>query len=147
MSDLVPPAPGHTLTVDQLNEHRGALNTAMGITLTEASPQRCVAGMPVEGNTQPYGILHGGASVVLAETLGSTGAALHAATLGKIAVGLEISASHHRAARSGIVTGTATSVSLGGTVATYEVVITDEQDRRLCTSRVTCILRDAPPGD
>ena len=68
--------------------------------------------MPVEGNTQPYGLLHGGASVVLAETLGSIGAALHAGPAG-IAVGLDINATHHRAARSGFVTGTATALSPG----------------------------------
>lgn len=146
MPDTTPLAPDDDVTTQQLNAHRGPLNEAMGIELVEASPQRCVARMPVEGNTQPYGILHGGASVVLAETLGSTGAALHAATLGKIAVGLEISASHHYAARSGAVTGTATALTLGGSVATYEVVITDDEQRRLCTSRITCILRDAPPG-
>lgn len=146
MPDTTPLAPGDDLSVEQLNAHRGPLNAAMGIELIEASPQRCVATMPVEGNTQPYGILHGGASVVLAETLGSTGAALHAATLGKIAVGLEINASHHYAARSGAVTGTATALRLGGSVATYEVAITDEEHRRLCTSRITCVLRDAPPG-
>ena len=101
--------------------------------------------MPVEGNTQPYGLLHGGASVVLAETLGSIGAALHAG-LGKAVVGLDINATHHRAARSGLVTGTATPISLGRTLACYEVVVTDEEGRRICTSRITCLIRDAAPG-
>ena len=77
--------------------------------------------MPVEGNTQPYGLLHGGASVVLAETLGSIGSALHAGP-SRIAVGLDINATHHRAARSGVVTGVATPISLGTTIASYEVV-------------------------
>jgi uncharacterized protein (TIGR00369 family) len=117
----------------------------MGIEILEGSPERVVGRMPVEGNTQPYGLLHGGASVVLAETLGSVGSALHAGP-DRIAVGLDINATHHRAARSGVVTGTATALSLGNTLACYEVVITDEQDRRVCTCRITCLVRDAPPG-
>ena len=101
--------------------------------------------MPVEGNTQPAGLLHGGASVVLAETLGSIGAALHAGPGGS-AVGVEVSASHHAAAREGTVTGTATAVHLGRTLATYEVVVADESGRRLATARLTCVLRRAPAG-
>ena len=95
-----------------------SLMDRMGIEVLEASPDRLVATMPVQGNTQPYGLLHGGASVVLAETLGSIGAALHAG-LGKAVVGLDINATHHRAARSGLVTGTATPISLGRTLACY----------------------------
>ncbi len=117
----------------------------MGIEVLEATPDRLVATMPVAGNTQPYGLLHGGASVVLAETLGSIGAALHAGE-GKAVVGLDINATHHRAARSGVVTGTATPLSLGRTLACYEVVVTDEDGRRVCTSRITCLIRDAAPG-
>ena len=117
----------------------------MEIEVLEATPQRLVARMPVEGNTQPYGLLHGGASVVLAETLGSIGAALPAGP-DRIAVGLDINATHHRAARSGFVTGTATALSLGGTLACYEVVVTDDQDKRICTCRITCLLRDGAPG-
>jgi 1,4-dihydroxy-2-naphthoyl-CoA hydrolase len=117
----------------------------MHIEILEGTPERVVGRMPVEGNTQPYGLLHGGASVVLAESLGSVGAALHAGP-SRIAVGLDINATHHRAARSGYVTGTATALSLGGTLASYDVVITDEQDRRVCTCRITCLIRDAAPG-
>jgi 1,4-dihydroxy-2-naphthoyl-CoA hydrolase len=117
----------------------------MHIEILEGTPDRVVGRMPVEGNTQPYGLLHGGASVVLAESLGSIGAALHAGP-SRIAVGLDINATHHRAARSGFVTGTATALSLGGTLASYEVVITDEQDRRVCTCRITCLIRDAASG-
>ncbi len=123
-----------------------SLNHRMGIRYVEAAPERVVATMPVEGNTQPYGLLHGGASVVLAESLGSTGAALHAGP-GRAVVGLDINATHHRAARSGLVTGTATALSLGRTLASYEVVVTDEEGRRICTSRITCLIRDAAPGD
>ena len=121
----------------------GELGETMGIEITEASPERLVARMPVAGNRQPYGLLHGGASVVLAETLGSLGAALHAGPE-RIAVGIEISATHHRSATSGHVTGTATPISLGRTLATYEIVIVDDEDRRVCTSRLTCLLRDRP---
>ena len=124
----------------------GTLGERMGIEFLEASPERCVATMPVAGNTQPYGLLHGGASVVLAETLGSVAAALHAGE-GRIAVGLDINATHHRAARSGFVTGVATALSLGNTLAAYEIVITDENDRRICTSRITCLIRSQPPGE
>ena len=101
--------------------------------------------MPVKGNTQPYGLLHGGASVVLAETVGSIGAALHAGE-DRIAVGLDINATHHRAARDGYVTGTATALSLGNTLASYDVTITDEDGRRVCTSRITCLIRPKAPG-
>jgi len=124
----------------------GTLGERMGIEFLEASPERCVATMPVAGNTQPYGLLHGGASVVLAETLGSVAAALHAGE-GRIAVGLDINATHHRAARSGVVTGVATALSLGNTLAAYEIVITDENDKRICTSRITCLIRSQPPGE
>ena len=123
----------------------GPLAERMGIELLEVSPQRLVATMPVEGNTQPYGLLHGGASVVLAETLGSIGAALHAGP-DRVAVGVDINATHHRAARSGLVTGVATPVSAGRTVATYAVQISDEEGRLVCSSRITCLLRPAAPG-
>lgn len=124
---------------------RGTLAERMGIEIVEASPQRLVATMPVEGNTQPYGLLHGGASVVLAETLGSIGAAMHAGP-DRVAVGLDINATHHRAARSGRVTGVATPVHAGSTVVSYQVEVSDEEGRRICTSRITCLLRDAAPG-
>ena len=117
----------------------------MGIEVLEASAQRLVATMPVEGNTQPYGLLHGGASVVLAETLGSIGAALHAGK-DRIVVGTDINATHHRAARSGLVTGVATPITVGNTLSAWEIVVTDEDGKRVCTSRLTCLVRQAPPG-
>jgi uncharacterized protein (TIGR00369 family) len=119
----------------------GQLATKLGIELTQLDPRRLVATMPVDGNRQPAGLLHGGASVALAETLGSIGAALHAGP-GKLVVGVDINATHHRAAVSGLVTGTATPLHLGRGTATYEVVITDEQERRVCTARITCLIRD-----
>ncbi|MDQ6935910.1 MAG: PaaI family thioesterase [Actinomycetota bacterium] len=120
-------------------EGMGALNAKMGVQIQEVSAQRVVGTMPVEGNTQPYGLLHGGASMVLAESLGSVGAAVHGHP-DRLSVGVEINATHHRSARSGVVTGTATAVHLGRSFATYEVVLTDEEDRRVCTARITCAL-------
>lgn len=119
----------------------GHLGERMGVTIVEASAERVVGTMPVEGNTQPYGLLHGGASAVLAETLGSIGSMLHGGAT-KIAVGVDLNCTHHRGARSGLVTGTATPVHRGRSTATYEIVITDEHDKRVCTARLTCLLRD-----
>ena len=93
----------------------GALDTKMGIEIIEASPQRLVATMPVDGNTQPFGLLHGGANVVLAESLGSIGTQLHAGPDRKI-VGVDINATHHKATATGVVTGVATAVSIGKTL-------------------------------
>ncbi|GAB3205969.1 PaaI family thioesterase [Marinactinospora thermotolerans] len=121
----------------------GDLGTRMGLEISQASAQRVVGRMPVKGNTQPYGLLHGGASCVLAETLGSLGSAIHAGE-GRIAVGIEINATHHRSATEGHITGVATPVHLGRTLATWDIEITDDDGRRVCTSRLTCMLRDAP---
>ncbi|MDP3894922.1 hotdog fold thioesterase [Nocardioides sp.] len=120
----------------------GALNERMGIELVEISPDRVVATMPVEGNTQPYGLLHGGASVVLAETLGSIGSGLHAYP-DRVTVGVDINATHHRAATAGTVTGVATPIHLGRQMTCFEVVVTDDRGRRVCTSRITCALLPA----
>ncbi|WP_460834286.1 PaaI family thioesterase [Nocardioides hungaricus] len=117
----------------------GGLNERLGVEIVEFSAERVVGTMPVEGNTQPYGLLHGGASVALAETLGSIGSAVHALP-DRLPVGIEINATHHRSATSGTVTGTATAIHLARTTATYDVVITDDRGRRLCTSRITCAL-------
>jgi uncharacterized protein (TIGR00369 family) len=124
----------------------GTLLDLMGIVLTAATPERVVGTMPVKGNVQPYGLLHGGASCVLAETLGSIGSALHAANFDKVAVGVDINATHHRAVRDGVVTGVAKPIYLGRTTTSYEIVITDERDKRVCTARITCQLIQAPPG-
>ena len=124
---------------------RDTLVERMGITILEATAQRVVGTMPVAGNTQPYGLLHGGASCVLAETLGSLGSALHAG-LERVTVGIEISATHHRAASEGQVTGVASLLHGGRSVTTYEIVISDDRGRRVCTSRLTCLLMDRVPG-
>ncbi|GAA0672474.1 hotdog fold thioesterase [Streptomyces malaysiensis subsp. malaysiensis] len=119
----------------------GHLGTRMGVRILEASAERVVGTMPVEGNTQPYGLLHGGASAVLAETLGSVGSMLHGGS-GRLAVGVDLNCTHHRGVRSGVVTGVATPIHRGRSTATYEIVISDEQDRRVCTARLTCLLRE-----
>jgi 1,4-dihydroxy-2-naphthoyl-CoA hydrolase len=119
----------------------GALVVRMGIRFLEMSPERTVGTMPVEGNTQVAGILHGGAHVVLAETLGSFAAGMHAGR-DRMAVGIEVGATHHRSIASGLVTGTCTAIHLGRTLATHEIVMTDEQGRRLSTARITNMILD-----
>jgi len=120
----------------------GALADKMGIELLELSAERSVATMPVEGNTQPLGLVHGGAYVVLAETLGSFAANV-AAGEGRYAVGIEINASHSRSATEGVVTGVCTSISLGRTLTVHEIAVSDESGRRLSTVRITNLIRDA----
>ena len=119
----------------------GALDKKMGIEIIEASPERLVATMPVEANTQPIGLLHGGANVVLAESLGSIGTQLHAGADRKI-VGVDINATHHKSATSGIVTAVATAISLGKTLCSYNVEIKNEKGERTCTARITCLILD-----
>ena len=119
-----------------------ALFERMGIEVVEASVERVVATMPVEGNTQPYGLLHGGASVVLAESVASIASALHAGPE-RISVGVDINATHHRGVRSGRVTGTAVPIHLGSTMTTHAITITDDEGRAVCTARLTCLLRPA----
>ena len=117
----------------------GELDSKMGIEIIEASPQRLVGTMPVDGNRQPMGLLHGGANVVLAESLGSVGTQLHAGADRRI-VGVDINATHHKSATSGYVTGVATAVSLGKTLCVYEIVITNDQGQRTCSARITCMI-------
>ena len=117
----------------------GALDKKMGIEIIEASPERLVGTMPVEGNTQPIGLLHGGANVVLAESLGSIGTQLHAGADRKI-VGIDINATHHKSATSGGVTAVATAISLGKTICSYQVEITNDIGDRICSARITCLI-------
>jgi 1,4-dihydroxy-2-naphthoyl-CoA hydrolase len=121
------------------------LPARMGIEITELDPDRVVGTMPVEGNMQPYGLLHGGANAVLAETLGSYAAALNAPE-GRVAVGQELSCTHHRAVREGVVTGVCTPLHVGRSTSTFEIAITDAEGRRTCTARLTCLLLNKPPG-
>ena len=128
---------------DYLEEIRkrppSALDKKMGIEIIEASPQRMVGTMPVEGNTQPSGLLHGGANVVLAETLGSVGTYLHAGPNRRV-VGVDVNATHHKSATSGNVTAVATAVTLGKTLCCYEVEITNDKGERTCSARITCLI-------
>ena len=103
----------------------GQLDSKMGIKIIEATPARLIGTMPVEGNRQPAGLLHGGANVILAESLGSVGTQLHAG-LDRRIVGVDINATHHKSATQGLVTGVATAISLGKTMCSYEIVITNE---------------------
>ena len=114
----------------------------MGIEYLELGAARSVARMPVAGNTQVIGLLHGGAHVVLGESLGSISSAIHAGP-GRYAVGIELNASHSRSITEGWVTGTCTALVLGRTLCTHEIVMTDDAGRRLSTMRITNMLRDA----
>lgn len=119
----------------------GELTTRMGIEYLEITAERTVARMPVEGNRQVVGILHGGAHVVLGESLGSIAAAVHAGP-GRYAVGIDVNATHTRSIADGWVTGTCTAISLGKTICVHEIVMTDDDGNRLSTVRITNLLRD-----
>jgi 1,4-dihydroxy-2-naphthoyl-CoA hydrolase len=121
------------------------LNAKLGLELLEVSVDRVVGTIPVAGNRQPAGLLHGGANALLAETLASVAATLYGGH-DRIAVGLELSCTHHRPALDGLVTGVCTPLHLGRSTATYDVVITDTSGRRTCTARVTCVLPPRPAG-
>ncbi|MGP3536744.1 hotdog fold thioesterase [Microbacterium sp. RD1] len=123
----------------------GALAEKMGIEWVEFTVERTVATMPVEGNTQPVGLLHGGAYVVLGESLGSMAANLYAGP-GRLAVGVDINATHTRSATSGIVTGVCTPLHLGRTMTVHEIVVTDDQGQRCSTVRITNYIKDLPPS-
>jgi uncharacterized protein (TIGR00369 family) len=119
----------------------GELTRKLGIELLEISATKSVARMPVEGNRQVVGILHGGAHVVLGETLGSMSAAVHGGP-GRYAVGIDINATHTKSVSSGWVTGTCTAISLGRTICVHEIVMTNDAGERLSTVRITNLLRD-----
>ena len=118
----------------------GDLAQKMGIEILELSAERAVATMPVDGNTQPLGLMHGGAYLVLGETLGSFAANVWAGPEAH-AVGIEISASHSKSATAGLVTGVATAISLGKTLTVHEVVVTNEKGERCSTIRITNLIR------
>ena len=123
----------------------GELDEKMGVEVLEESAERVVARMPVEGNRQSFGLLHGGASAAFAEALGSWAAVIHAGP-GRSAVGVDLSVTHHASARSGWVTGTATALHRGRSLASYEVVVTDDNGRRLCTARISNLIIDRKDG-
>ncbi|HYH31224.1 MAG TPA: hotdog fold thioesterase [Pseudonocardia sp.] len=117
----------------------------MGLRLVTLSLEEVVGTLPVEGNRQPFGLLHGGANAVLAETLGSTLSALHALP-DRFPVGLELACTHHRSATEGVVTGVARPLHVGRSTSTTEIVITDADGRRTCTAKLTCLHRDTEPA-
>jgi uncharacterized protein (TIGR00369 family) len=119
----------------------GRLAEKMGIEMLEFTVERAVGRMPVEGNTQPADLLHGGAYVVLGESLGSMSANLYAGE-GRLAVGIEINASHTRSATSGYVTGVCTPIHLGRTLTTHEIAVTDDKGRRCSTIRITNLIKE-----
>lgn len=125
----------------------GTLMERMGIEITALSGQYCTARMPVAGNVQPMGLLHGGASAALAETVGSFAAWAHAGQ-GKAAMGIELNATHHRGATEGWVVAEAQALHLGRTLASYNIFVREEVEgenpdsgRLLCTARLTCLIR------
>lgn len=120
----------------------GELDEKLGLEVLEQSAERVVATMPVEGNRQPMGLLHGGANAALAEALGSRAALIHAATLGKVCVGVDLNITHHQSVRSGVVTGVATAIRLGRRATSHEIVVTGPDGSRLCTARITNLLVD-----
>jgi uncharacterized protein (TIGR00369 family) len=130
------------LTVPEAPEQ---LSKLMGIELVRLSLDEVVGTMPVAGNRQPFGLLHGGANAVLAESLGSTLSALHALP-DRFPVGLELSCTHHRSATEGLVTGVARPLHVGRSTSTTEIVITDAEGRRTCTAKLTCLHRDTRPS-
>jgi 1,4-dihydroxy-2-naphthoyl-CoA hydrolase len=125
-------------TLEELNGGRTTLVTTLGIRFTEIGPDFVRGTMPVDERTiQPYGLLHGGASVALAETLGSTGAAMSVDASEYQVVGQEINANHVRAASGGLVTGTAKPVHIGGRTHVWSIEIVNEAAKLVCISRLT----------
>lgn len=128
--------------IDIMATDPGQLTAKLGIRLLNQDPARLVATMPVEGNRQPYGLLHGGATAALAETLGSIAAILNAPE-GSGAVGVDLNITHHRSARGAVVSGVCVPLHAGRTVSAFEIVVTDDPDGagdgpRLSTARLTC---------
>ncbi len=128
---------------DWFHNLSSALDAKMGMVLEEVTPTRAVGRYPVEGNTQPFGLWHGGASCVVAETLASLAAAAEVGPKGQIA-GVDINATHLLPVRSGWITGVATALRIGGTLATYDVALTDDEGRQVCAARITVTLKRAP---
>ncbi len=126
---------------------RNTLDNHLGIELTEIGPDYLKATMPVDHRTkQPYGLLHGGASLVLAETLGSFGAAMVIDLNEFICVGQEINANHLKSVRSGFVTGISRPIHIGSTSQVWDIKIYDDQERIICISRITVAVMKKKAG-
>jgi len=127
------------------NRQSETLLTTLGIEITEAGKRRVVARMPVGPKVhQPFGLLHGGASVALAETVASTGAWMNVDRERETIVGIEINANHMRGKRDGVVTAVATPVHVGRRTQGWEIRITDEEEKMVCISR--CTIAVVPAG-
>ncbi|HLS82256.1 MAG TPA: hotdog fold thioesterase [Steroidobacter sp.] len=134
-------------TLDDIRPFRVGMTEHLGIEFTEIGEDYIRGRMPVDDRTrQPYGILHGGASVALAETLGSTGAGLVIDHSKYRVFGQEINANHVRSVSSGWVIGTARPVHLGRRSQVWEIRITDEQERLACISRITMFVQELAGG-
>ena len=123
----------------------GTLIEKLGLEFMEVSPERMVARMPVAGNTQPYGLLHGGATAALCETVASLGTAV---VLGPdhLVMGIELNVNHIRAVRDGYVTATGTPLHVGKTTAVWDMKVHDDEGRLVAVSRLTVAIRDASPA-
>ena len=141
---VFPPNMDQELVSRLIDTGGGELAIKMGIIFLELSAEKSVATMPVDGNRQVVGLLHGGAHVVLAESLGSISSAIHAGP-GRIAMGIEINATHSKSVTEGVVTATCEALVLGRTLATHEITIRDEAGNRLSTVRMTNFMRDQKP--
>lgn len=133
---------------DHQNQHElwkitlGELDQKLGVKVLEESAQRVVATMPIDGNRQSLGLLHGGAMLALGEAVGSWGAVIHASSMGKVAVGVDVNATHHKSSKDGSVTATSSAIHLGRSLTTHEVIITHNDDgARLCTMRITNFIK------
>jgi uncharacterized protein (TIGR00369 family) len=135
----LPQPPDQQAMLAIMRDMRGELELNLGIEITEITPERVAATMPVAGNRQPFGLLHGGASAALAETMGSYHGSL--VGQGKAPLGIELSCTHHRSATAGVVTAVSTPLHIGRTLCTFEIVVSDDQQRRVCTARLTVLLR------
>lgn len=120
----------------------GELDRKLGIEVVSQSADEVVTTMPVAGNTQSLGRLHGGASAALAEATGSWAAMIHASLRGKVCVGVDLSITHHRGARDGVLEARATSLYAGARIATYQVEVNQPGHGRIATARITNLLID-----
>lgn len=125
---------------------RGTLMDRLGLRWEEIGLDRVVASMPVEGNTQPYGVLHGGATAALCETVGSVGTSVHVG-LERRPVGIQISVNHLRSVREGAVTATGVPLHVGRTTALWDIRVEDDGGRLVASGRLTLAIRDGVPGD
>ena len=123
----------------------GDLDRKLGIEVLEQSVERVVTRMPVAGNTQSLGLLHGGASAALAEATGSWAAMIHASTMGKVCVGVDLNITHHRGARDGEIVATAVPLHAGSRIATYEITVALADGTPVATARIMNLLVDPAP--